>query len=209
MIKNVDLLSYLPPFLQEYKEMAAIMNAESNELVIVWSGADRALKNEFIETADEYGIARFESILSILPYDGDTLETRRARVAARWFNTIPYTMKALIQRLTDFCGDADFTLTHNFDTGYKLELVVDLEDFGQVDELERLLETWLPLNIEYEALNQVPCTAEGYSYIAGGVVIADDFLITNDFNESVEVTAEAYAAGGIVTAEEFEVSSEQ
>ena len=93
MTREVDLVSYLPPFLAEFKEIAVTLEAENPEFVLVWNAAERVLYNEFIETADEYGISRFEKILNILPSKEDTLESRRARVQARWFNTIPYTMK--------------------------------------------------------------------------------------------------------------------
>ena len=95
MTKTVDLVSYLPPFMADFKEISVTLEAENPEFVLVWNAADRVLQNEFIESADEYGISRFEKILNILPSTEDTLESRRARVQARWFNTIPYTMKSL------------------------------------------------------------------------------------------------------------------
>ena len=48
MNRQVDLLSYLPPFLQEFKENRETLNAENPEFILVWNGADRVLKNEFI-----------------------------------------------------------------------------------------------------------------------------------------------------------------
>lgn len=63
MNRQVDLLSYLPPFLQEFKENRETLNAENPEFILVWNGADRVLKNEFIETADEYGISDRKSVV--------------------------------------------------------------------------------------------------------------------------------------------------
>lgn len=60
MTREVDLVSYLPPFLAEFKEIAVTLKAENPEFVLVWNAAERVLQNEFIETADEYGISRFE-----------------------------------------------------------------------------------------------------------------------------------------------------
>lgn len=111
MTKTVDLVSYLPPFMADFKEISVTLEAENPEFVLVWKAADRVLQNEFIESADEYGISRFEKILNILPSTEDTLESRRARVQARWFNTIPYTMKAFLAKLEALCGDSDFTVT--------------------------------------------------------------------------------------------------
>ena len=55
MTKEVDLVSYLPPYLAEFKEISVALEAENPEFVIVWNAADRVLYNEFIATADEYG----------------------------------------------------------------------------------------------------------------------------------------------------------
>ena len=74
MIREVDLVSYLPPFIAEYKETNITLEAENPEFVLVWKAADRVLYNEFIATADEYGISRFEKILNILPSRDDTLQ---------------------------------------------------------------------------------------------------------------------------------------
>ena len=82
MIREVDLVSYLPPFIAEYEETNTTLTAENPEFVLVWKAADRTLKNEFIETADEYGISRFEKLLRLCPSQKDTLEERRKRSSA-------------------------------------------------------------------------------------------------------------------------------
>ena len=110
MIRDVDLVSYLPPFIAEYREINETLKAENPEFKIMWEAVDRVLKNEFIESADEYGISRFERILKIFPSKEDSLESRRARVQARWFATIPYTWRMLIEKLISICGDSNFTL---------------------------------------------------------------------------------------------------
>ena len=127
MTRDVSLLAYLPPFMQDFTEIAATLNAEDPEFVIMWDSADRVLKNQFIATADEYGISRFEKILKILPSKEDTLESRRSRVQNRWFNDMPYTMRTLIQRLITLCADHGFTLTKYFTDAYTLEIHTDLE----------------------------------------------------------------------------------
>ena len=89
MIREVDLVSYLPPFLAEYKEIRAALAAEDPEFRIIWEAADRVLRNEFIATADEFGVSRYEKLLGITPYEKEQLESRRNRVMARWFTRIP------------------------------------------------------------------------------------------------------------------------
>ena len=96
MIRQVDLVSYLPPFMKAYKEPVAALDAENPEFYLMWSAVDRVLRNRFIETADEYGLSRYEKMLGIYPSAEDTLESRRSRVRSKWFNKIPYTMKTLL-----------------------------------------------------------------------------------------------------------------
>ena len=84
MIREVDLVSYLPPFMAKYREPAAALEAEDPEFLLAWSAADRILNNRFLSTADEYGISRFEKMLKIYPDKADDIETRRTRVLLRW-----------------------------------------------------------------------------------------------------------------------------
>ena len=44
MIREVDLVSYLPPFMAEFKEIMATLEAENPEFVLVWEAADRVLQ---------------------------------------------------------------------------------------------------------------------------------------------------------------------
>lgn len=84
MNRDVDLVSYLPPYLENYEELSAILKAIENEFKCLWEKTDGLLKNEFIESADKYGLTRFEKLLNGVAPTGDTLEMRRATVAAMW-----------------------------------------------------------------------------------------------------------------------------
>lgn len=197
MIREVDLVSYLPPFMADFKEVAVTLEAENPEFKIIWDAANQVLYNEFIATADEYGISRFEAILKILPSKEDTLESRRARVQARWFNAIPYTIKALISKLIALCGDNNFTITKQFDF-YRLELETHLELYGQVDELEYIINTMLPCNIVVISDNKIICDVKGLAAFAGGICITEHFFITNDSRETVVVNGAAVHGAGVV-----------
>lgn len=100
MTREVNLVSYLPSFLTEFKENIALLNAENPEFDFLWESFDRILKNEYIGTADEYGLSRFEDIVGIKPLPDDTLESRRSRVLSRWFNHIPLTLKGLKKEIS-------------------------------------------------------------------------------------------------------------
>lgn len=179
MIKEVDLASYLPPFIAELKEIRTALDAENPEFALVWKAADQTLKNEFIATADEYGIARFEKILNILPSTEDTLESRRSRCQSKWFDRIPYTLRILLQKLMALCGDMNFTITNNFTGGYTLMLDTNLELYGQVEELEHIIDEVVPCNIVVFTTNNIHCATDGQVYAGGCITYTDIIEIEN------------------------------
>lgn len=187
MIREVDLVSYLPPFMQSYKEPVAALEAENPEFSLMWSATDRCLRNRFISTADEYGISRFEKMLKIYPTADDTLESRRSKVQSKWFNTIPYTWKMLLQKLLVLCGDSDFEVTGDFKTGYTLYIDTNLELYGQVEELENIINTMIPENLVVVSKNSIPCNIKGAVLFGGGIVQTEMLNITNDSQETVSV----------------------
>lgn len=206
MIREVDLVSYLPEFMQSYTEPVAALEAENPEFAIMWKAVDRVLCNRFIATADEYGISRFEKLLGIHPANEDTLESRRSRVQSKWFNKIPYTLKVLLQKLTVLCNDTDFDLTHNFSEGYTLTLYTNLELYGQVEELENIINSMIPCNIVIDSQNSIPCNAQGTVLFGGGLVFINGFTITNDFNATFTAESNLAFGGGVVNVEGLQVS---
>lgn len=153
MIRDVDLASYLPEFMANYKEPVAALDAENPEFQIIWKAADRILYNRFISTADEYGINRFEKMLDIHPELEDTLEVRRRRVQARWLNSLPYTIKSLKDLLFNLYGK-NYSVSENFNEGYTLIITLyflpEDEDTGINNILEKIVPENLILKIVYE-----------------------------------------------------------
>lgn len=206
MIREVDLVSYLPDFMQSYIEPVSALEAENPEFDIVWKAVDRVLYNRFISTADEYGISRFEKMLGIHPTSEDTLESRRSRVQSKWFNRIPYTWKVLLQKLVILCGSSDFTLTHNFTEGYTLTILTNLELYGQVEELESIINSMIPCNVVIDSKNSIPCDAQGTVFLGGGIVFVNGFTVTNDFKATFTAESNIAFGGGVVNVEGLEIS---
>ncbi len=204
MIREVDLVSYLPQFLQEYKELNEALKAEDPEFVLVWRAAERALHNEFIESADEYGIARLERIMKILPSIEDTIESRRAKIMSRWFDMVPYTLKMLIKKLTVLCGERDFTITKEYDN-YRIEIMTHLGMFGQIEELERIMDDMVPCNMVVVLENQIICRSTGTAHVAGNVCCVEQSMVSNDFSGQFRVNGFSSVGSGTVISEIFEM----
>ncbi len=197
MIREIDLVSYLPPFMAQYKEIRAALEAENPEFKILWEAASRTLYNEFIETADESGIARFETILKIFPSKEDTLASRRKKVQTRWISVLPYTERMLLEKLVVLCGSHNFTLVKKYEC-YRIELGVSLELYGQVEELEHMIGVMLPCNMVAVIQNTINIETEGSADIATGVCFVECFLVTNDSREKTEVNGSALYGGSFV-----------
>lgn len=199
MIREVDLVDYyLPPFMQKYKEPVAALKAEEPEFQLIWKAADRVLYNHFISTADEYGISRFEKLLGIFPSSEDTLESRRERVQSRWFKSIPYTLKTLINKLVTLCSDRDFTIKADFSESYTMILNVSLSIFGQVDELNEVLSYMIPQNIMVKVNNTLNYEQSAIIFEAGATVESKLFTITSQTEKEHELTG--YVRSGSVVA---------
>lgn len=146
MAKEVDLLSYWMPVLRNLKEFKEIAKAEEPEIRNILEAIDRTLNNMFIETADEYGIERFEKMMGIYPEEGADLETRRFEVSVKWNDKLPYTEETLNNLLLVLCGENGYGLTMDYDN-YKLIVKLALENEHNFDEVAEMLDRVVPANL--------------------------------------------------------------
>ena len=202
---TADLVSYLPPFMAEYEEINAALTAENPEFTLFWDGKEKVLKNQFILTAEGEGLARFERLLGIVPSKLDTLESRRQRVLLRWFLQLPYTERMLLEKLVNLCSEGNFTFAKNYDC-YQIRIEVRLELYGQIKELEELLERMIPCNMNVISRSRLDCKAEGNVEIYSGIRVTERVLVTNDFKERASVKGSAGAAGAAVQVMQISVS---
>lgn len=166
--KKIDLLSYLPPFLREYEETKAALNAEDPEFKLLWEQAKKVLDSSFIDRADEYGIKRLEKLLGILSDADSDLEARRSVVKAKWLSKLPYTYRMLLKQLEIVCGE-DFSVTKRFDADYFLRVVTHLKDYGKSLEVKKLLDEMIPANIRLDYYNSVTFKSDKNPVLYTGV----------------------------------------
>ncbi|MFQ7027103.1 MAG: putative phage tail protein [Acutalibacteraceae bacterium] len=87
--KQIDMMSKVPDVLKDVREIKALINTENSEMNLLSAALALYLNNTFVDSADEYGIGRWESILHILPKLTDTLDERRFRVLSRINEQLP------------------------------------------------------------------------------------------------------------------------
>lgn len=155
MAKEVHLLKYWMPLIRNLKEFKGIAKSEEPELRAILEAIDSTLNNMFLETADEYGISRFESMMRIIPEEESNLETRRFKVITLWNDCIPFTRFELYKRLVSICGYGEFELIERY-SDYLLEVYTHLEVSGAFDAVLSTLNELLPCNIDIVYVNNAP-----------------------------------------------------
>lgn len=138
------LIDYLPQVIAEVKDYQELMKTEQAEIEKLWQKAHQALDNQFIESTDEQGIARYELMLNIEPKAADDLEIRQFRVLSRYNEQLPYTYAKMVERLKALCGESGVKVESQ---GLSLTVKVELTAKGKVDEVKELLDRMIPANI--------------------------------------------------------------
>ena len=103
------LIDYLPYAMRDFKEYEGIMESEQPEFDQAWNNADDLLNNQFISTAGNVGLSRWEKILEITPKGTDSLEDRRFRILTRINEELPYTLPQLRNILETLCGPGNYS----------------------------------------------------------------------------------------------------
>lgn len=131
-----SLIDYIPLVLwslSKQTEIKALLEAEQPEVEALDRSQRWVLNNQFILTATEYGIKRWERMLHIIPKGTDSLEMRRARVLTLLNLQLPYTKKWLQNWLDALCGEGNYDLTV---AAYTIAL--DL-GYDKIPEAEKLM----------------------------------------------------------------------
>lgn len=202
MLRTIKLIKYLPLFIQEYEEMQKIMTAENPEFQLLADTSEEIKNDGFISTCGLYGIARFERMLGITPNDYDTLEARRRRVLARWNNQLPYTWRVLLEKLSALCGEGNFDAELE---GYVFTLVTRLSLSSQIDELNHLLNTILPANIQVNSVNELTDSIDLHRWTAGCVSVDRRITIDADTRQDYELEINHNSTIGTIMASDITI----
>lgn len=140
------LIDYLPYVVRDYNEFQGIMGSEQPEFERAWSSAEDLLDNQFISTAGNMGLSRWEKILEITPKGTDTLEDRRFRILTRINEELPYTLPQLRNILATLCGAGNYSADVVEGT-YQLVVKIGLAAKNNFSDVEALLNRVVPQNL--------------------------------------------------------------
>lgn len=155
--KTVNLIKYLPVFMQEYKEIKTITGCENSIIQDEWIRLKQAFRNNFIFLTDETGIAIFEKMMKIYPPNNSTLASRQAAVFTKWNSSLPYTWEWLLEFLENYFSSSDTTAKptlYHLIYGLDIELIKE----GEFTDFEYALFTYLreviPANLVLNIINR-------------------------------------------------------
>lgn len=141
-----QLINYLPDVVRDYREFQGITAGQQPEFEQAWDAADQVMNNQFILTADDLGLSRWETILGIIPKATDSLDDRRFRVLSRLNEELPYTLPQLRNILETLCGAGNYTATIEDET-YILIVKIGLAAKNNYSDVESLLDRVTPQNL--------------------------------------------------------------
>ena len=140
------LIDYLPPVLQQTREMQAVMEGEQPAVAGLWDAWKTVLDALFVRYANEQGLARWERMLGIRPRGTDSMEVRRVAVLARLNEQLPFTERTLRLMLDGVCGPGGYTLEIIY-REYRVFVRVYLWEKRAMDEAAALLGRVVPANM--------------------------------------------------------------
>lgn len=146
MIRDVNLIKHLPSFVQEYREIQGVMNAENPELQAVADTSEKIKDNLFVLSTDEEGIERYEKMFGITPSNGEELFDRQTKVLTKYTNSVTYTLRGLIERLNIICGVDGYTLEMDANA-YFIKVGLDFKVRNSVNVVSTMLQTMIPANM--------------------------------------------------------------
>lgn len=140
------LNEYLPSILLKTYEFPLLCNTEQREFDRLNTAVDEVLDAQFVSTARERGIARYEKIFGITPMDTDTLDERRFRILTRINEELPYTLPQLRNILETLCGPGNYSADVAEGT-YHLIVKIGLAAKNNFTDVESLLNRVVPQNL--------------------------------------------------------------
>lgn len=201
---KVDLLKYLPFFMQEYCEIKNIMETENPEFELFWVKLREVFGNQFIEYCNEEGISKFEKMLNIYSYENDTLEMRIFRVLTYWNARVPFTWKVLINKMNQLCESPKNYELNLDNNNYTLNVTTKFDDEKKYDELNTMLKVIIPANLGINSINVLMPKVEKTIYINAALIVnqkykIDAFLPDTIFNLDIKTSIafnKKYKIGG-------------
>jgi hypothetical protein len=142
-----QLINYLPNVIKGVKEYVAILDiAEQPEFESLWASVDHVFDDQFVQSATENSVKRWEKILGLYPKGTDTMEVRKAAILARLNEGLPYSERKLREMLNTICGSDGYILTVD-GLHYKVYLGIMVKAKSSFAAAKTLINKVIPANL--------------------------------------------------------------
>lgn len=150
--------SYVPRIYSGFTEMESLIVAEDSILDIAEAEKKNVENNQFVITANEYGIEQYENMLGIIPNPAtEPLQFRRDRSINRLSMTPPFTFRFLKKKLDEIIGVGKWKAYIDFST-YTLYVESSANNQIWFEEIIITMSNLKPANIVF--INQ-PLITQG------------------------------------------------
>lgn len=138
------LKKYLPEFVSSIKEFQELDKTCSVEIDKLRNKLQQLQDNQFIETANEEGLRKYEQLLRL--NGTNDVELRRFNILNKYNSTIPFSMMWLRNTLNTTIGRGDFLMELD-NAKYELTISVVKNKEHLIDSLRRDLRKKIPANM--------------------------------------------------------------
>ncbi|WP_373599416.1 putative phage tail protein [Paraclostridium bifermentans] len=137
----INIKPYFPTLYNDILEVDTLVKVENDLFENLNNEFDKAIKNEYVITADKETLKRYETLLRIVDGDDKELNFRRQRILNRLAMNMPFTLRALKQKLDELIGKGNYNI------------FVDPGKFTLYVESKILNQTWF--NETYITINKM------------------------------------------------------
>lgn len=180
--------------MRQYLHLKLITGAENKVLQDAILNLEKIDNNQYITTADSNGLKLFEQMLGISTLPSETLESRRKKILSKWNDQDTYTYAAFLKKLDIICGSGKYRIVDYFKQ-YMIELHTNLSAYGEMEELERVIDYMIPCNIQMNVSNDLVWEVHAQAGIGCFNSYIDVFDCFDSFKESYEVRSVVFFSG--------------
>jgi len=153
------LRKYLPEFISEIKEFQELDKVCSVEIDELREKLLQLQNNQFIETANDKGLRKYEQMLNIAYVEDEAV--RRFNILNKYNSTIPFTLTWLTNMLNITLGEGNFLLDMNYKE-YTLTISVLASKEQHIQALYKDLRKKIPCNLVLNITTLEPVQADKY-----------------------------------------------
>ena len=192
----LDPREHLPLYYKGVREIDIIADAIIYVLSNINSEMQQILANNFVQTANEKGIERYEKILGITVDPTLDLETRRQRVLSKMARSTVFTLRVLKTNLKEICDNGEYTLNMDYDTFF-MDVKVRIGKKGMLDVLYDLLYTMLPAHVGFYLHNHLPASSTGGTFYALATSIKHSYRVVDGVSPIGNTTLTLRPSGAV------------